>query len=356
MHRASSRPGPPRPETSRGTLPPPRPPTRRRSIVESTVDRTRLAELMARELARFDAEHPRSHDLFERSKANLLAGVPMPWMTEWAGSFPVFVAEAQGRALQRRRRARVRGPVPGRHRGDDGSRAEGGGGRDRRAGREGHHADAPHRGFDLGGRRDGAAVRAPLLAVLPDGDRCEPLHDPSRARDHRAPEDPRLQLVLPRLGGRDDRHDRRAGRDRPATRQRRARREPGRDHARGRVQRPRRARGGARARGRRVRPGRAGPHEHRHRAPRPRLPRGAPRDDAEPRDLPRDRRDPHHLRRTRRGDEGVGPGARLPHDRQAARERRSGRHLRDERRGRRALPGLHGRRFPRPTSAASAGR
>ncbi len=64
--------------------------------MESTVDRTRLAELMARELARFDAEHPRSHDLFERSKANLLAGVPMPWMTEWAGSFPVFVAEAQG--------------------------------------------------------------------------------------------------------------------------------------------------------------------------------------------------------------------------------------------------------------------
>ena len=64
--------------------------------METTVDRTRLAELMQRELARFEAEHPRSRELFERGKANLLGGVPMPWMTEWAGSYPVFVAEAQG--------------------------------------------------------------------------------------------------------------------------------------------------------------------------------------------------------------------------------------------------------------------
>ena len=64
--------------------------------MESTVDRTRLRELMDRELARFEADHPKSRELFERSKKNLLAGVPMPWMTEWAGSFPVFVSEAQG--------------------------------------------------------------------------------------------------------------------------------------------------------------------------------------------------------------------------------------------------------------------
>jgi glutamate-1-semialdehyde 2,1-aminomutase len=61
-----------------------------------TVDRTRLRELMDRELDRFEQDHPRSRELFERSKANLLGGVPMPWMTEWAGSFPVFVAEAHG--------------------------------------------------------------------------------------------------------------------------------------------------------------------------------------------------------------------------------------------------------------------
>ena len=64
--------------------------------MQSTVDRARLAELTARELDRFEQDHPRSRDLFERSKANMLAGVPMPWMSEWAGSFPVFVAEAEG--------------------------------------------------------------------------------------------------------------------------------------------------------------------------------------------------------------------------------------------------------------------
>ncbi|MGA9161384.1 MAG: aspartate aminotransferase family protein [Actinomycetota bacterium] len=62
----------------------------------NAIDRTRLRELMERELARFEAEHPRSRELFEGAKANLLAGVPMPWMSEWAGPYPVFVAEAHG--------------------------------------------------------------------------------------------------------------------------------------------------------------------------------------------------------------------------------------------------------------------
>jgi glutamate-1-semialdehyde 2,1-aminomutase len=64
--------------------------------VDVTVDRARLDELVARELARFEDDHPRSRELFERGKRNLLAGVPMPWMSEWAGAFPVFVAEAEG--------------------------------------------------------------------------------------------------------------------------------------------------------------------------------------------------------------------------------------------------------------------
>jgi glutamate-1-semialdehyde 2,1-aminomutase len=64
--------------------------------MDGTTDRARLSELMAREVTRFVDDHPRSHELFERGKANLLAGVPMPWMTEWAGPFPVFVAEAAG--------------------------------------------------------------------------------------------------------------------------------------------------------------------------------------------------------------------------------------------------------------------
>ncbi|MGH2635245.1 MAG: aspartate aminotransferase family protein [Actinomycetota bacterium] len=61
-----------------------------------TIDRARLGELMRRELGHFEDDHPRSRELFERGKRNLLGGVPMPWMTEWAGPFPVFVAEAEG--------------------------------------------------------------------------------------------------------------------------------------------------------------------------------------------------------------------------------------------------------------------
>ncbi len=64
--------------------------------METTVDRKRLGALMDRELARFVAEHPRSGELFERGKRSLLAGVPMPWMTEWSGPYPVFVEEAEG--------------------------------------------------------------------------------------------------------------------------------------------------------------------------------------------------------------------------------------------------------------------
>src|SRR5687768_8751125 len=64
--------------------------------MNTSVDRARLSELTRREVARFEIDHPKSRDLFERGKENLLAGVPMPWMTEWAGPYPVFVDEAQG--------------------------------------------------------------------------------------------------------------------------------------------------------------------------------------------------------------------------------------------------------------------
>src|SRR3712207_5980686 len=60
------------------------------------IDRGRLAELLAVEAERFRQTHPRSGELFEQAKASLLGGVPMPWMTQWAGSYPVFVAEASG--------------------------------------------------------------------------------------------------------------------------------------------------------------------------------------------------------------------------------------------------------------------
>jgi len=61
-----------------------------------TLERARLASLLERETDRFVATHRRSGELFERGRRSLLAGVPMPWMVEWAGPYPVFVDHADG--------------------------------------------------------------------------------------------------------------------------------------------------------------------------------------------------------------------------------------------------------------------
>jgi glutamate-1-semialdehyde 2,1-aminomutase len=60
------------------------------------LERDRLAGLLEREERRFVEQHPGSKKLFERGESALLSGVPMPWMTEWAGAFPVFAASAEG--------------------------------------------------------------------------------------------------------------------------------------------------------------------------------------------------------------------------------------------------------------------
>ena len=65
----------------------------------AAVDRGRLAELAGRERERFAAEHPRSRELFERARANLLGGVPMSWMAMWPGGHPIFAAEATGSSI-----------------------------------------------------------------------------------------------------------------------------------------------------------------------------------------------------------------------------------------------------------------
>ena len=56
----------------------------------------RLPALMRREDERFASDHPRSRELAERARRNLLSGVPMHWMAKWPGGFPLFVAEARG--------------------------------------------------------------------------------------------------------------------------------------------------------------------------------------------------------------------------------------------------------------------
>ncbi len=60
------------------------------------IDRARLADLLARERGRFADEHPRSRELFAETSKTLLGGVPMSWMTMWAGGFPLFFEEAKG--------------------------------------------------------------------------------------------------------------------------------------------------------------------------------------------------------------------------------------------------------------------
>jgi glutamate-1-semialdehyde 2,1-aminomutase len=60
------------------------------------IDRNKLANLMAEEIASFARRNPQSKALSERSQSSLLGGVPMPWMTRWPGSFPVFSASASG--------------------------------------------------------------------------------------------------------------------------------------------------------------------------------------------------------------------------------------------------------------------
>ena len=54
------------------------------------------AALLARELERFERDHPRSLALAQEARASLFQGVPMPWMVRWAGGFPVFAADAAG--------------------------------------------------------------------------------------------------------------------------------------------------------------------------------------------------------------------------------------------------------------------
>ena len=189
-----------------------------------TLDRLRLERLMAAETAAFERANPRSRALFERAKGSLLDGVPMNWMIRWAGPFPLFVDEADGRPVPRRRRPRVRRLLPRRHRGDGRPRAFADDRRRRAPAPPRDHPHAAHRGRDRRRRRAPPPVRAPVLAVHAHGDRRQPVRDPARPPHHRPVEDPRPQPQLPRLGRRDVRLDRaRRRRRRPARQPRRAR-------------------------------------------------------------------------------------------------------------------------------------
>ena len=193
-----------------------------------SVDRGRLASLMADESRRFADEHRRSAELHARALESLLEGVPMRWMVKWAGPFPLFVESASG--------ASFRG-VDGHEYvdfclGDTGAMA-GHGPAPTIAAVERQTApgithmlpteDAAWVGEELA-RRFGL----PLVAVRAVGDRREPLLAPPRTPHQRPFQGRRARPLLPRVGGRGDR---RAGRGR------RRRRPPGRRAAGGRRRR-----------------------------------------------------------------------------------------------------------------------
>jgi glutamate-1-semialdehyde 2,1-aminomutase len=59
------------------------------------LDRAKLSALRREESDRFEQLHPRSRELSVSAHA-LVAGVPMPWMRRWPGSFPLVVEKAEG--------------------------------------------------------------------------------------------------------------------------------------------------------------------------------------------------------------------------------------------------------------------
>ena len=61
----------------------------------ATLDRTRLAPLLAAEQAAYTKDHPRSRALFQEA-GNLFGRVPMTWMNMWTGGFPLYLDRATG--------------------------------------------------------------------------------------------------------------------------------------------------------------------------------------------------------------------------------------------------------------------
>jgi glutamate-1-semialdehyde 2,1-aminomutase len=59
----------------------------------------RVAAPLERERDRFARDHRRSRELHERARGSLLAGVPMSWMTMWAGEHPIYLDSAEGARL-----------------------------------------------------------------------------------------------------------------------------------------------------------------------------------------------------------------------------------------------------------------
>jgi len=60
------------------------------------IDRTRATTIIQREEKRFIITHPKSRRMFERARKSMIGGVPMNWMIEWPGRFPIFAKAGVG--------------------------------------------------------------------------------------------------------------------------------------------------------------------------------------------------------------------------------------------------------------------
>jgi len=65
----------------------------------TSFDRTRLAALLDRERAAFAERHPKSRATSIAARPLLVGGVPMQWMVEWPGDFPIFLERGEGARL-----------------------------------------------------------------------------------------------------------------------------------------------------------------------------------------------------------------------------------------------------------------
>ncbi len=65
----------------------------------STIDRAKVQAVLEAEERRFAKAHPTSRRLFERARKTMIGGVPMNWMIEWPGSYPLFMKEARGATI-----------------------------------------------------------------------------------------------------------------------------------------------------------------------------------------------------------------------------------------------------------------
>ncbi len=197
----------------------------RRFAMPASVDRARLAELLARETAASATRNPRSQAAYQRAE-HLFGRVPMTWMNKSAGGFPLYLDGARGARvtdLDGHEYARL---LPRRHRCDGRALPRGGRRGDRAAlpGARRGDRDAADRGRRVGRRRTDPPLRAAALVLLADRDRRQPLGDPAGPRRHRALQDPGQQLLLPRQRGRvaDRRRPGRRGREPPRQRRRAA--------------------------------------------------------------------------------------------------------------------------------------